>query len=66
MEELILQSFNAYIVVLFLLYIYNKYNIEADGKAEQYIRNLSLQQFLEHIENIHITAFSRDIYHDIN
>jgi len=34
MEELILHSFNAYIVALFLVYIYNKYNIKVDGKAE--------------------------------
>ena len=40
-KELILYSFNAYIVVLFLLYIYDKCNIEADGKAKQYIQNLS-------------------------
>ena len=41
MEELILQSFNARIITLFLLYIRDKYNIKADGEAEQYIRNLS-------------------------
>ena len=41
MEELILQSFNAYIIVLFLLYIYNKCNIKADSEAERYIQNLS-------------------------
>jgi len=33
-EELILYSFNAYIITLFLFYIYNKYNIKADGEAE--------------------------------
>jgi hypothetical protein len=42
MEELILQSFNAYIITLFLLYIRNKYNIKADSKAKRYMRNLSL------------------------
>jgi len=42
MEELILQSFDAYVVILFLLYIYNKCNIKADSEAERYIRNLSL------------------------
>jgi len=36
-EELILQSFDACIVILFLLYIYNKYNIKADNKAERYM-----------------------------
>jgi len=36
-EELILQSFNAYIVILFLLYIRNKCNIKADSEAKQYI-----------------------------
>jgi len=34
MEELILQSFNAYIIILFLLYIRNKYNFKVNGKAE--------------------------------
>ena len=34
MEELILYSFNAYVVTLFLLYIRNKCNIKADGEAE--------------------------------
>jgi len=33
-EELILYSFNAYVVTLFLVHIYNKYNIKADGEAE--------------------------------
>jgi len=33
-EELILQSFNTYIIALFLLHIRNKYSIEADGEAE--------------------------------
>jgi len=42
MEELILYSFDARVIALFLLYIYNKCNIEADSKAEQYVRNLSL------------------------
>ena len=36
-EELILHSFNACVIALFLLYIYNKCNIKANGKAEQYI-----------------------------
>jgi len=34
MEELILQSFNTYIVALFLLYIHDKYNIKADSEAK--------------------------------
>ena len=34
MEELILYSFNAYIIALFLLHIRDKCNIEADGEAE--------------------------------
>jgi hypothetical protein len=66
MEELILQSFNAYIIALFLLYIRNKYNIKADGEAERYMRNLSPQQFLEHIKDIRTAAFSRDICRDAN
>ena len=36
-EELILQSFNACIIILFLLYIRNKCNIKADSKAKQYV-----------------------------
>jgi len=42
MEELILYSFNAYIIALFLLYIRNKYNIKVDSKAKRYMQNLSL------------------------
>ena len=34
MEELILYSFNARVIALFLLYIRNKYNIKADSEAE--------------------------------
>ena len=41
-EELILYSFNACVIALFLLYIYDKCNIKVDGEAEQYIQNLSL------------------------
>ncbi len=33
-KKLILYSFDAYIIILFLDYIYNKYNIEADGEAK--------------------------------
>jgi len=40
-KELILYSFNAYIIILVLLYIRNKCNIKADSEAKQYIRNLS-------------------------
>jgi len=65
-EELILYSFNAHIVALFLVYIHNKYNIKANSKAKQYIQNLSLQRFLEYIKNIHIAAFSRDICYNAN
>jgi len=66
MEELILQSFNAYIIALFLLHIHNKYNIKADSEAKQYMQNLSPQQFLEHIKDIRIAAFLRDICRDAN
>jgi len=66
MEELILYSFNARVVVLFLVYIYNKCNIKVDGEAEQYVRNLSPQRFLEYVENIHIAAFLRDVCYNIN
>ena len=66
MEKLILYSFNARIIISFLLYIYNKYNIKADGKAEQYMRNLSPQQFLEYIKDICIAAFLKDICRNIN
>ena len=65
-EELILQSFNAYIIILFLLYIYNKCNIKTDSKAKQYMRNLSPQQFLKHVKDIHTAAFLRDVCHNAN
>ena len=42
MEELILYSFNACVVALFLLHIRDKCNIEVDSEAEQYMQNLSL------------------------
>ena len=66
MEELILHSFDARVIILFLLYIRNKCNIKVDSKAEQYIQNLSPQRFLEYVKNIHIAAFSRDICHNAN
>jgi len=66
MEELILHSFDAHIIALFLVYICNKYNIKADGEAEQYVRNLSPQRFLEYIKDIHIAAFLKDVYYNIN
>ena len=66
MEELILHSFDARVVALFLLHIRDKCNIEADGEAEQYVQNLSPQQFLEHVEDIRIAAFSRDVCRDAN
>ena len=65
-KELILYSFDIYVIALFLLHIYNKYNIEADNKAKQYIQNLSLQQFLEYIKDIYIAAFLRDVYYNAN
>ena len=52
--------------MLFLLYIRNKCNIKADGKAKWYMWNLSPQQFLEHIKDIRIAAFLRDIYYNAN
>ena len=52
--------------MLFLLYIRDKYNIKADNEAEGYIQNLSLQQFPEHIKDIHIVTFLRDICCDAN
>jgi len=66
MEKLILYSFNAYVIALFLVYIYNKCNIKADSKAEQYVRNLSPQQFLKHIKDIRIAAFLKDVCHNAN
>ena len=66
MEELILQSFNARIIALFLLYIRDKCNIKVDGEAKRYMRNLSPQQFLEYIKDIRTAAFLRDVYRDIN
>ena len=65
-KELILYSFNICVIILFLLYICNKYNIKADSEAKQYIQNLSPQRFLEYIKDIHIAAFLRDICRDTN
>ena len=66
MEELILHSFDAYVITLFLLHIRNKCNIKIDGEAEQYVRNLSLQQFLEYVKDIRTAAFLRDVCRDAN
>jgi len=66
MEKLILQSFDTCIVALFLFHICNKCNIKADGKAEQYMQNLFLQQFLEHVENICTMAFLKNVCRDVN
>ena len=65
-EELILYSFNAYIIALFLLYIRNKCNIKVDGEAKQYMQNLFPQQFLEYIKDIRTAAFLRDVCRDAN
>src|SRR5205807_1368381 len=59
-------SFNTRVVALFLLYIRDKCNIKADSEAELYVRNLSPQQFLEHIKDIRTAAFLRDVCRDAN
>jgi len=66
MEELILHSFDTRVIALFLLHIHNKCNIKANGEAKQYMRSLSPQQFLEHIKDIHTTAFLKNVYHNTN
>ena len=66
MKELIFQSFDACIVALFLLYIHNKCNIEVDGEAKQYMRNLFLQQFLEHVKDIRTMAFLKSVCRNAN
>ena len=46
LKELVLYSFNARIIVLFLIYICDRLNIYKEGAVERYIRFLTPKQFL--------------------
>ena len=56
-KELVLYSFNARIVALFLINIRDECDTEKVGKVEEYMRNLTPQWFLQFVENIRIAGF---------
>jgi len=46
LEELVLHSFDACIVALFLTYIHGRLDIHEEGAVKRYIRSLMPEQFL--------------------
>ena len=66
LEELVLHSFDACVVALFLTHISSQEDIEKAGAAEEYIQQLTSFQFLQHVENIRIAGFEQKIEHEAN
>ena len=66
LKELVLHSFNAYIITLFLIYIRDRLNIHKEGIVKRYIRSLMPKQFLQHIKNIYIAGFSFKVSYKAN
>ena len=66
LKKLVLYSFNARIVTLFLTHIYNRLNIYKEGAVKRYIRSLTPKQFLQHIKDIHVAGFSSKVGHKAN
>ena len=58
LKELVLHSFNARIIALFLTYIRDRLNIYKEGAVKKYIRSLMPKQFLQHIKDIYSAGFS--------
>ena len=56
-EELILHSFDAYIIVLLHTQIKNSYNTKSPIDIKQYLKSLSPQHILAVVKNIHIAIF---------
>ena len=46
LKELVLHSFNTYIIIFFLIYIYKRLNIYKEGVVKRYIKSLMPKQFL--------------------
>jgi len=65
-KELVLHSFNTHIMALFLINIQDKCDTEKVGEVEEYMRNLTLQQFLQFVENICIAGFGQEVGCDVN
>ena len=61
LKELVLHSFNARIVVLFLIYIRDRLNIYKEGIVKGYIRSLTPKQFLQYIKDIRVVGFSSKV-----
>lgn len=66
LEELILYSFNARIVAMYLTQIRNKCDVKKKGAVEEYVRNLTPTEFLQHIEDIRIAGFGRNVGREAN
>lgn len=66
LEELVLHSFDARIVAIFLTQIRNTCDIKEVGAVEEYLRNLTPTQFLQHVEDIRVAGFGRDIGREAN
>jgi len=61
LKELVLYSFNARIITLFLIYIRSRLNIYKKGIVKRYIRSLTPKQFLQHIKDIRAVGFSSKV-----
>src|SRR5947207_13038751 len=66
LEKLVLHSFDICVVALFLTHISSQKDIKKAETAEEYIQQLTLFQFLQHVENIHIADFEQKIEHETN
>ena len=66
LEELVLHSFDARIVALFLTHIRDRLDIHEEGAVERYIGSLTPEQFLQHIEDIRAAGFSSEVGREAN
>ena len=66
LKELVLHSFNARIIALFLTYIRDRLNIYKEGAVERYIGSLTPKQFLQHIKDICVASFSSKVSREAN
>src|SRR5947207_10288152 len=60
LEKLVLHSFDICVVVLFLTHIGSQEDIEKAEAVKEYIWQLTLFWFLQHVENIHIAGFEQE------
>ena len=66
LKELVLHSFDAYIVALFLIHIYSRLNIYKEGAVKRYIGSLTPKQFLQHIKDIYTAGFGSKVGREAN